>query len=105
MRYHVMTDIRSRMTTKGPEAPAMLGHPDIMVFVLVVFWCVTLCDFVTCYSGCKNSCKYLMYAAGNNTDLTLHKLFAHCTRTLELTAVNILCLGVDVSYNEFCKRR
>ena len=56
-----MTDIRSRMTTKGPEAPAMLGHPDIMVFVLVVFWCVTLCDFVTCYSGCKNSCKYLVY--------------------------------------------
>ena len=61
MRYHVMTVIRGRMTTKGPEAPAMLGHPDIMVFVLVVFWCVTLCDFVTCYSGCKNSCKYLMY--------------------------------------------
>ena len=64
MQYHVMTDIRGRMTTKGPEAPAMLGHPDIMVFVLVVFWCVTLCDFVTCYSGCKNSCKYLMYVRG-----------------------------------------
>ena len=54
MRYHVITDIRGRMTTKGPQAPAMLGHPDIMVFVLVVFWCVTLCDFVTCYSGYKN---------------------------------------------------
>ena len=60
-----MTDIRGRMTTKGPEAPAMLGHPDIMVFVLVVFWCVTLCDFVTCYSGYKNSCKYCACGGGN----------------------------------------